>query len=73
MAYGTAILWLFNGILSLTWFRMRQAFTTTGGFGFYAGLCLVLWVLTFLFVPETKALTLEELDAVFLRPVQLSW
>lgn len=73
MAYGTAILWLFNGILSLTWFRMRQAFTTTGGFGFYAGLCLVLWVLTFLFVPETKVLTLEELDAVFSRPVQLSW
>lgn len=65
MASGTAVLWFFNGLLSVVWFRMRLAFTTTGAFGFYAGLCAVLWILVFLLVPETKARTLEELDDVF--------
>lgn len=65
MSYGTAVLWLFNGLLSIVWFRLVRAFTSTGAFGFYAGLCALLWVLIFFFVPETKGLTLEEVDAVF--------
>lgn len=68
MASGTAVLWFFNGLLSVVWFRMRLAFTTTGAFGFYAGLCVLLWVLIFLIVPETKAHTLEELDEMFNEP-----
>lgn len=35
---------------------------------FYAGLNIVALVLIFFFVPETKQLTLEELDAVFAMP-----
>lgn len=65
MASGTAVLWFFNGLLAVIWFRMRLAFTTTGAFGFYAGLCALLWVLIFFLVPETKGRTLEELDEVF--------
>ncbi|KAJ5628927.1 MFS sugar transporter, partial [Penicillium lividum] len=36
-----------------------------GAFGWYAGWCVIGWFLVLLFVPETKALTLEELDQVF--------
>lgn len=65
MGFATATCWFFNFILAFTWPRLRNAFTVTGAFGWYAawnviGFFLVLWLL-----PETKGLTLEELDDVF--------
>ena len=39
-----------------------------GTLGFFAGLNIVAFVLIFLFVEETKQLTLEELDQVFDNP-----
>ncbi|ABN64323.1 Arabinose-proton symporter (Arabinose transporter) [Scheffersomyces stipitis CBS 6054] len=65
MSFATATCWTFNFILAFTWNRLVNAFTSTGAFGFYAawniiGFFLVLW-----FLPETKGLTLEELDEVF--------
>lgn len=65
MSFATATCWTFNFILALTWPRLQRQFTSTGAFGFYAawnvvGFFLVLW-----FLPETKGLTLEELDEVF--------
>lgn len=44
---------------------MLIAMTATGAFGFYAGLNLVALALIYMFVPETKQKTLEELDYVF--------
>ena len=69
MAWATATCWFFNFILAFTWPRMMKAMTSTGAFGFYAawnaiGFFLVLW-----FLPETKNLTLEELDDVFAVPM----
>jgi len=68
MGLSTAVFWFFNAILGITWFRMKQAFKPQGAFGWYAAWCAILWVLVFLFLPETKALTLEELDIVFNVP-----
>ena len=68
MGLSTAVLWFFNVVLSITWFRLKDAFKPQGAFGFYAAWCAILWVLCFLFVPETKALSLEELDLVFNVP-----
>ncbi|CAD7064839.1 unnamed protein product [Tilletia caries] len=48
--------------------ELKSAFTPQGAFGFYAAWCIVLWILVFFFVPETKQLSLEELDAVFSVP-----
>lgn len=62
MSWATAITWCFNFVLSISFPPLLQAFKPQGAFGFYAAWCLVLWVLILLFVPETKALTLEELD-----------
>jgi hypothetical protein len=39
-----------------------------GTFGFYAGLNMLAFVLIFLWVPETKQRTLEELDYIFAIP-----
>ncbi|KAL6866773.1 sugar transporter domain-containing protein [Trichoderma novae-zelandiae] len=65
MSWATATTWCFNFILSFTWPSISRAFTVQGAFGWYAAWCAVLWFLILLFVPETKALTLEELDQVF--------
>ncbi|ODV86768.1 hypothetical protein CANARDRAFT_6338 [[Candida] arabinofermentans NRRL YB-2248] len=65
MSWATATCWFFNFILSLTWPSLLRAFKPQGAFGWYAawnlmGFFMVLWLL-----PETKGLTLEELDDVF--------
>lgn len=65
MSFATATCWFFNFVLSLTWPSLLKAFKPQGAFGWYAawnfvGFLLVLW-----FLPETKNLTLEELDDVF--------
>ncbi|KAF2231111.1 hypothetical protein EV356DRAFT_490827 [Viridothelium virens] len=68
MSWATSTTWCFNFILSFTWPHLLTAFKPQGAFGWYAAWCLILWVLVLLFMPETKALTLEELDQVFSVP-----
>ncbi|KAJ5239427.1 hypothetical protein N7468_004046 [Penicillium chermesinum] len=65
MAWATATTWCFNFILSFTWPHLLSTFKPQGAFGWYAAWCVIGWFLVLLFVPETKALTLEELDQVF--------
>ena len=48
--------------------RFVHRLTSFSAFGFYAGLNVVALVLIFLFLPETKQRTLEELDYVFAVP-----
>ncbi|OKL60740.1 hypothetical protein UA08_04244 [Talaromyces atroroseus] len=68
MSWATATCWCFNFILSFTWPSLVASFKPQGAFGWYAAWCLIGWVLVLLFLPETKALTLEELDQVFSVP-----
>ncbi|PSN65094.1 sugar transporter-like protein [Corynespora cassiicola Philippines] len=65
-AVATCLFWA--AVLSITFPRMLSAMTPTGAFGFYAGLNLVALLMIFLFVPETKQRTLEELDYIFAIP-----
>ncbi|KAK6198095.1 arabinose-proton symporter [Scheffersomyces amazonensis] len=65
MSFATATCWFFNFILAFTWPRLLNAFTATGAFGFYAAWNIVGFFLVLWFLPETKGLTLEELDEVF--------
>jgi len=57
-------------VLSLTFPYMLNAFRPQGAFGFYAALNLIALALIFLFLPETKQRSLEELDYVFAVPVR---
>ncbi|KAI4120287.1 MAG: hypothetical protein LQ338_007124 [Usnochroma carphineum] len=68
MSMATALTWFFNFLLAVTFPRFQDAFHNTGAFGYYAAWCMVGWVLILLFVPETKDLTLEQLDARFSIP-----
>lgn len=68
MSFATAVCWFFNFVLAITFPLMLNAFKPQGAFGWYAGWCIIGWVLVFFTLPETKALTLEELDYVFSVP-----
>jgi len=67
-AVATCLFWA--AVLGITLPRMMRVFGIMGAFGLYAGLNVLAFVLIFLFVPETKQRTLEELDYVFAVPVK---
>ncbi|KAJ5887994.1 hypothetical protein N7495_008035 [Penicillium taxi] len=68
-AVATCLGWA--AVLSITFPRMLDAMTATGAFGFYAGLNVTALVMIFLWVPETKQRTLEELDYIFAVPTRV--
>ncbi|POY75474.1 hypothetical protein BMF94_1376 [Rhodotorula taiwanensis] len=68
MSYATAVTWLFNFIVALTFPRLLTAFKPQGAFGWYAAWNVIGTFLVLFFVPETKGLSLEELDQVFSVP-----
>lgn len=68
MAFAVFINMLFAAVLGITFPAMKTAMTPLGAFCFYAGLATIAFVLIFLFVPETKGISLEELDDVFSVP-----
>ncbi|EQL01627.1 hypothetical protein G6O67_004224 [Ophiocordyceps sinensis] len=65
MSSATAITWTFNFLISFTWPEMMHKFTVTGGFYWYAAWNIFGFVFAYFLVPETKNMTLEELDGVF--------
>lgn len=67
-AVATCLFWA--TILTLFLPLMLEAMGTTGVFGFYAGTNVVALVMIFLWVPETKQRTLEELDYIFAVPTR---
>ncbi len=70
MSFATSSTWLFNFVVALTFPSLLTRFKPQGAFGWYAGWNLIGWFLILLFVPETKALSLEELDQVFNVPTK---
>ncbi|CAI4214496.1 unnamed protein product [Parascedosporium putredinis] len=70
MSVATATTWFFNFVLAVTWPSLQAAFTNVGAFTWYAAWNVVGFFLVLFFVPETKGLTLEELDAVFDVPLR---
>jgi len=81
MSIATAVTWLFNALLTITWPPIRDSIGSAA-FAVYAALNLVGFVFILLLVPETRNRTLEELNSVFEVPSrdqamygmrQLSW
>ncbi|KAF2224451.1 hypothetical protein BDZ85DRAFT_281039 [Elsinoe ampelina] len=70
MSWAVATNNFWASILSLCLPAMLATMTVQGVFGFYAGLNLVAFVMIFLWLPETKQRSLEELDYVFGVPTR---
>ncbi|KAF2867314.1 major facilitator superfamily domain-containing protein [Massariosphaeria phaeospora] len=65
MAVSVAVNLIGAGILVLVFPMLMYRIGTTGSLSIFAGLNLVAFVLVYLFVPETKRRTLEELQYTF--------
>ncbi|OCK79526.1 MFS transporter [Lepidopterella palustris CBS 459.81] len=70
MSWAVATNNFWASVLALTLPRMLRAFKPQGTFGFYAALNLLAFFMIFLWLPETKQRTLEELDYVFAVPTR---
>jgi len=65
MSWAVTVCLGFSAILTISFPALQVAISQVGAFGFYAGLNIIAFFLIFLFVPETKQRTLEELDRIF--------
>jgi len=70
MSWAVATNNFWAAVLSLTLPRMLRVMKPQGVFGFYAGLNVVALIMIFLWLPETKQRTLEELDYIFAVPTR---
>ncbi|KAK5047957.1 hypothetical protein LTR84_006147 [Exophiala bonariae] len=70
MSWAVATNNFWASVLALTWPRMLRAMKPQGAFGFYAALNMVAFTMIFLWLPETKQRSLEELDYVFAVPTR---
>ena len=71
MAWAVATCLFWAAVLSITFPMMLARLGVIGSFGLYAGLNVLALILIFLFLPETKQRTLEELDYIFAVPVRV--
>lgn len=62
VAIGMAINWILDFVLSMTWPKMAETMSPSGGLFFYASFNLFAFFFTYFLIPETKELTSEELD-----------
>lgn len=70
MSWAVATNNFWGAVLSLTLPDMLHSFGSAGMFGFYAGMNAIAFVMIFLWLPETKQRTLEELDYTFAVPTR---
>lgn len=68
-AVATCLFWA--AVLSITFPKILTSLGVVGAFCLYAGLNVVALVMIFLWLPETKQRTLEELDYVFAVPTHI--
>ncbi|CAI6339995.1 unnamed protein product [Periconia digitata] len=69
MTTSTGWLFLSSFIVTYNFTGMQNAFTKTGlPLGFYGGIAVLGWFYQIFFMPETKDLTLEEIDQLFQMP-----
>ncbi len=63
MSFATSIQWLANFIVSLSFLSMLDYLGSQITFLCFAGVCFISFVFSFYFVPETKKMTLEEIES----------
>ena len=64
-AFATATNWTFNLVISMTFLSLTEWITRYGAFWLYGGIAFCGWVFFFVYVPETKGKSLEELEHIF--------
>lgn len=69
MTTSDGMVFLGSFIITYNFNNIQAAFTSTGLFiGFFGGIAILGWFYQLLFMPETKDMTLEQIDALFSIP-----
>ncbi|XP_077868444.1 proton myo-inositol cotransporter-like [Saccoglossus kowalevskii] len=67
-ACSSAVNWICNLLISMTFLTLTDALTRHGAFFLYSGLSLLGFFFIFVFLPETKGKKLEEVIQLFSKP-----
>ncbi|GFY43018.1 proton myo-inositol cotransporter [Trichonephila inaurata madagascariensis] len=65
---ATSLNWLCNFMVSLTFLDLMQAITKYGAFYLYMGFAVAGFIFLFLMLPETKGVSLEDVEDLFAHP-----
>lgn len=63
IAAASSISWLFNALIAFTFLTVVQWISLTGVLLFFLGVCLLSWLIAYLYLPETRGTSLERIEA----------
>ena len=72
IAIATAVNWIFNLVVALTFLTLSDTLGPTWTFALYAGLAFMGLLFVISFVPETKGQSLEQVEKLFKKPYFVS-
>lgn len=58
-----ALNWALNVVVALTFMSVLSALTPSGMFWIYSAICILAWFFVYFMVPETKKISLEQIEA----------
>eukprot|EP00053_Salpingoeca_punica_P024747 m.14535 g.14535 ORF g.14535 m.14535 type:complete len:552 (-) comp7155_c0_seq1:1758-3413(-) len=67
-SFATAINWLGNLLISMTFLDLIDLVTEAGAFWLYSGIAALAWLFVYTLLPETKGKTLEEIEKLLVSP-----
>ncbi|KAF5189808.1 Polyol transporter [Thalictrum thalictroides] len=65
MSLGVAVNRLMNATISMTFIEIYKAITIGGTFFMFSGIAVLAWIFFYIFLPETKGRSLEEIEMLF--------